>query len=60
MVTRGYGTDNFTGVAEYYGLSSDEKPEDNVGNGSRFMEMDTSTLYLFDEENKVWYEWGKN
>lgn len=60
MVTRSYGTDKDTGVTEYYGLSSDDKPLDGVSNGSKFIEMDTSTLYLFDMENKVWYNWGRN
>lgn len=37
-------------------LSTDEKPTD-VANGSKMMEMDTSTLYTFDEANRVWRAW---
>lgn len=41
------------GVVECYGKSTDEKPTD-VGNSSRFYEMDTGDLYMFDEETKTW------
>lgn len=37
-------------------LSTDEKPVDNIGNGSVLLEMDTSKVYLFDEENSTWKE----
>ena len=37
-------------------LSTDEKPT-NYGNGSVLMEMDTSTLYMFDEDSKTWGAW---
>lgn len=37
-------------------LSTDEKPVDNIGNGSVLLEMDTSKVYLFDEENSIWKE----
>lgn len=44
-----------TQSAEIYGLSTDIKPIDNnIPNGSIFYEMDTSKLYLFDKQNKVW------
>lgn len=36
----------------YYGRSTDEKPIAHVGNGSQYYEIDTSRLYLFDEENQ--------
>ena len=35
-------------------LSSDDKPTE-VANGSMLMEMDTSTMYLYDEENELYY-----
>lgn len=35
-------------------LSTDEKPVDGIKNGSCLYEMDTSTFYFFDEENKRW------
>ena len=38
-----------------YCLSTDEKPT-NVKNGSQLYEMDTSTRYVFDEENLTWLE----
>lgn len=36
--------------------SSDVKPVD-VANGSILMEIDTSTLYMFDEESQSWEVW---
>lgn len=41
-------------VADCYGLSTDTKPLD-VCNASTFYEMDTKAVFMFDEENKVWY-----
>ena len=35
-------------------LSTDEKPVDGIANGSCLYEMDTSTFYFFDEENRRW------
>lgn len=37
-------------------LSSDTKPTD-VDNGSKLMESDTSTLYIYDAENSTWRAW---
>ena len=37
-------------------LSTDSKPLD-VDNGSKLMEIDTATLYVFDLENMVWRSW---
>lgn len=34
-------------------LSTDEKPL-NLDNGSKLLEIDTGTLYVWDLENKVW------
>ena len=39
----------------FAGLSTDTKPT-NVGNTSVFYEMDTNTAYMFDADNKQWYE----
>ena len=39
---------------EYRGKSTDQKPVDNVPNGSTFYEFDTVELYVFDADNKVW------
>lgn len=41
---------------EYIGLSTDEKPVENVTNASAFYEMDTKKLYLFDAQNQQWLE----
>lgn len=41
---------------EYFGLSTDIKPVENyIGNGSIFIEVDTNNIFMFDEENKIWY-----
>ena len=42
----------FAGV----GLSTDQKPVDNIPNGSMFIEMDTSKIYFFDSQNQQWLE----
>ena len=36
------------------GLSADEKPTEEIPNGSTFREMDTGDIYYFDEENETW------
>lgn len=46
---------------ELYGISTDEKPVDKIKdiaifNGSVFYEMDTGKLFIFDEENRKWWE----
>lgn len=43
---------------EMRGLSTDDKPTENVANGSVCIEMDTSTMYMFDEENNEWRPWA--
>lgn len=50
----------------YFGISTDDKPlttvvnghEFPVVNGSSFVEIDTATIYIFDEEGKVWNSMG--
>lgn len=37
-------------------LSSDTKPT-GVMNGSKLMEMDTSTMYMYDAEAEEWRAW---
>lgn len=44
-------------------LSSDTKPTRSstggkLANGSKLLEMDTSTLYVYDETNDTWRAWG--
>lgn len=46
-------------ILELVGLSTDTKPLKNIDgveitNGSSFLEMDTSNLFLYDEENHRW------
>lgn len=43
---------------DFRGLSTDKKPIDKIGNGSIFLEIDTSRVYMFDAQNKIWYEIG--
>ena len=38
----------------YVGMSTDEKPIDNVQKGDLFHEIDTSNDYRFDKENNQW------
>lgn len=38
-------------------VSSDTKLTTGVANGSICIEMDTSTLYFFDEASKTWRAW---
>lgn len=45
---------NYYGAVKLYGLSTDTKPT-NVGNGSKFIEIDTQIVYYFDAENGDWY-----
>lgn len=41
-------------------LEDDIKPEsdETMANGSKLFEMDTSKMYLYDEENGTWGAWG--
>lgn len=45
-------------VSTYYGLSTDTKPTEGVGNGSALIEMDTGKLYFYDAANGEWLELG--
>ena len=42
---------------EIYGKSTDSKPTD-VLNGSIFVEMDTSSIYVFDGATSTWLPWS--
>ncbi len=37
-------------------LSTDEKPIENIHNGSTCIEIDTGKKYLFDSKSKTWNE----
>ena len=43
-------------VHDYLGLSTDEKPTENVGENSLFLELDTGTFFYFTGES--WEEVG--
>ena len=45
-------------MVELYGLSVDTKPTRDIVNGSSFVEMNTGKIFLFDEENAQWLEFG--
>lgn len=45
-------------LEEFYGLSDDTKPTDGIATGSVFFEVDTSAIFIYDEENSTWYEIG--
>lgn len=48
---------NENGVVTIYGLSTDTKPiNKNLRNGTKFIEMDTSHVYFYDEQNKQWWK----
>lgn len=45
-----------------YGLSTDTKPDStdsglSIPNGSKFIEIDTKKVYMYDAENNQWLEW---
>jgi hypothetical protein len=42
-----------------YCLSTDAKPTEGVGNGSVLIEMDTGTIWFFDEAGGAWIEWSE-
>lgn len=44
-------------IQQYEGLSTDTKPTANIPNGSRFLEMDTGKVYMFDQTNLTWLEY---
>lgn len=40
----------------YYGLSTDSKPTEGIGNGSCFIEMDTGKVCFFNAAGNAWIE----
>ena len=40
--------------AELYGLNDDDKPTSGIITGSKFTEVDTGDVYLFDEVSGNW------
>lgn len=39
---------------EFAGLSSDEKPDEGLITGSKFQEVDTGIIWLYDEDSATW------
>lgn len=46
--------------SEFRGLSTDTKPTKangkDVENGSSYLEMNTGKVFMYDEQNDIWYE----
>lgn len=60
MVTQDKSRPWTTDTNTYFGLSTDEKPVEGVPNGSRFKEIDTKHLWLFDAANATWHDQGES
>lgn len=43
-------------LQQYEGLSTDTKPT-GVPNGSRFLEMDTGDVYMYDADGSTWIQY---
>ncbi len=61
-INKYFGKDNITSV-DLIGLSTDTKPTSSVNgitlkNGSTFLAMDTSQVFMYDEQNNTWHEIG--
>ena len=39
---------------EFAGLSTEDKPTENLMTGSLFLEVDTGDMYAYDEEGNEW------
>lgn len=49
-------SEGVSNIIEYDGLSTDTKPlyDDGARNADIFLEMDTSSVYKFDEDGNTW------
>lgn len=45
-----------TRYIEARGLSTDNKPTDDICNGSMYIEMDSGKVYFFDAAGETWRE----
>ena len=45
-------------IANYFGLSTEAKPTDGLATGSLFIELDTGTVYYFNEATTTWAVFG--
>ena len=55
VVKQTESANKFYAAVELYGLSTDSKPTDEQ-NGTLFLEMDTSKVFIYDEANTQWRE----
>ena len=53
LMTRRFDDD--LDLVRFVGLSSDEKPVDNLVTGSEFVEVDTGCIYSYDEVTREWF-----
>lgn len=49
-------TANNRAYVELAGLSTDAKPTDGLATGSIFTEVDTGTVFFFDDASETWVE----
>ena len=54
--TEGNTQDRNNPILEIRGLSTDNKPTENITNGSSFIEMNTGKIYFYNAESEQWIE----
>lgn len=45
-------------ISNYMGLSTENKPTEGLATGSLFIELDTATIYYFNEATTTWAVFG--
>ena len=45
-------------IVNYMGLSTENKPTEGLATGSLFIELDTGTVYYFNEATTAWAVFG--
>lgn len=45
-------------ISNFMGLSTETKPTDGLATGSLFIELDTGTVYYFNEATLTWAVFG--
>lgn len=56
IIEMGYDAGKY--YIEAAGLSTDTKPSENLVTGSLYLEVDTGTVYAFDEVSGTWNQIG--
>ena len=54
----GFAYDGEKKFCDFAGMSSDTKPTGNFITGSRFIEVDTGVVFLYDETSQSWFSQG--